>query len=90
MPNLRQLTEIAEHPNVLTETDVAMPVKPTRIDWLVRKAKLMRVVKPDISAIEYIVETARPGEVDFVDEGDYYSTHLWRSYKNLSTRYSCS
>ncbi len=90
MPNIRLVTEIAEHPNVLTETDVAMPVKPIRIAWLVRKAKLMRVVKPGISAIEYIVETARPGEVNFVDEGDYYSTHLWRSYKNLSTRYSCS
>ena len=84
MPNIRLVTEIAEHPNVLTETDVAMPVKPIRSAWL------MRVVKPSISAIEYIVETARPGEVNYVNEGDYYSIHLWRNYKNLSTRYSCS
>ena len=90
MPTIRQVTEIAEHPNVLTETDVAIPVKPTRVARLEREAKPMRVVKPGISALEYIVETARPGEVTYVNEGDYYSKHLWRSYKNLNTRYSCS
>ena len=90
MPTIRQFTEIVEHPNVLTETYVAMPVKPTRVAGPVREARPMRVVKPGISALEYIVETARPGEVNYVNEGDYYSKHLWRSYKNLSTRYSCS
>jgi len=36
-----------------------------------------------MSAIEYIVETARPGEVVHIDEGDYYNKHLWGSYKDL-------
>ena len=46
--------------------------------------------KPGVSAIEYIVETARPGEVTHIDECDYYSKYLWRSYKEFSTRYSCT
>ena len=43
-----------------------------------------------MSAVEYIVATARPGEVIHVKEGDYYSKHLWRSYQDLDSRYSCT
>ena len=43
-----------------------------------------------MSAVEYIVATARPGEVVHVKEGDYYSKHLWRSYQDLDSRYSCT
>jgi len=81
MPTIRQLAEIEE---ASTDTDAAMPASHERA------ARPLRLVKSGISAIEYIVETARSGEVIYVDEGDYYNQHLWRGYKGLSTRYSCS
>jgi hypothetical protein len=40
-------------------------------------------VKSGISAIQYIVETARPGEVTHIDEADYYNPHLWRNYQDF-------
>lgn len=45
----------------------------------------LRVVDHGMSAIEYIVDNAEPGEVIFVDEDDYYNPYLWRSYEDLST-----
>jgi hypothetical protein len=38
------------------------------------------LVRPGISAIEYIVQTARPGEVVHVAEEEYYNPFLWRTY----------
>jgi hypothetical protein len=40
----------------------------------------LRLLRPGISAIEYIVETARPGEVIHVSEDAYYNPYLWRNY----------
>lgn len=42
--------------------------------------RTLKIVAPDISAIEYIVEHAAPGEVIHIAEKDYYNPHLWRSY----------
>ena len=39
--------------------------------------------KPAHSAIEFIVENARPGEVIYIDDEDYYNHQLWRSYKGI-------
>ncbi len=38
------------------------------------------LVRPGTSAIEYIVATARPGEVIHVSDAEYYNPHLWRNY----------
>ena len=40
----------------------------------------LKIAKPGISAIEYIVESAQPGEVTHIAEEDYYNPYLWRSY----------
>ncbi len=40
----------------------------------------LTVVRSGISAIEYIVENAQPGEVIHIAEEDYYNPYLWRSY----------
>lgn len=40
----------------------------------------LMLVRPGISAIEYIVQTARPGEVVHVAEEEYYNPFLWRTY----------
>ena len=97
MPTIRQLAEFQE---VSTDNNVAGPVIPAGVDKPMRVARParvaepakvaepVRIVTPGMSAIEYIVETARPGEVIHVDEGDYYNKQLWRSYNGLSTRYS--
>jgi hypothetical protein len=84
MLTIRQLAEFKEASTDTTDTDVAMPVIRERA------TKPLRLVESGMSAIEYIVETARSGEVIYVDEENYYNQHLWRGYKGLSTRYSCS
>ncbi len=38
------------------------------------------LVRPGTSAIEYIVATARPGEVIHVSDAEYFNPHLWRNY----------
>jgi hypothetical protein len=71
MPTIRQIFELDESS---VGTCVEIPAKH-------RKANLpLRLVRPGISAIEYIVETARPGEVVHVSEDAYYNPYLWRSY----------
>lgn len=62
----------------------------TQSPKILTSAKPLRAVNAGMSAIEYIVENAKPGEVIHVDECDYYSKHLWRSYKEFNTRYSCT
>ena len=44
------------------------------------KKPLMLVI-PGTSAIEYIVATARPGEVVYVTDAEYYNPYLWRNYE---------
>ena len=80
MPTIRQ----AVSKEVSADRDVAMPENPVRV------AKPLRLVKPGMSAIEHIVETARPGEVTRINEWDYYSAHLWSNYEGFDTRYSCT
>lgn len=65
MPTIRQ---IAEYLEISATTN--------------RKAapRTLKIVKPDISAIEYIVENAAPGQIVHIAEEDYYNPHLWRSY----------
>jgi hypothetical protein len=55
-------------------------LKPARVE-----SPSLRIVQPDKSAIEHIVETARPGEVEYVDDWDYHNAYLWRSYKDFNT-----
>ena len=43
----------------------------------------IKVGKPAESAIEFIVESARPGEVISISDEDYYSDQLWRSYEGM-------
>lgn len=45
--------------------------------------KPLMLLKPRISAIEYIVMTAQPGEVIHVTDEDYRNPHLWRSYLDV-------
>ena len=45
--------------------------------------KPLVLVQPGTSAIEYIVATARPGEVIHVSDAEYYNPHLWRSYSDV-------
>ena len=78
MPTIRQQVE---HQRVSAGRIAIMPVKPARVE----KPSLW-IVQPHMSAIEYIVETARPGEVVHVDDGDYHNGYLWRSYEDCSTR----
>jgi hypothetical protein len=70
-----------EHQRVSAGRVAIMPVKPGRVARLP-----LWLVKPRMSAIEHIVETARPGEVIHVDDGDYYNAHLWRNYNCFITR----
>lgn len=71
MPTIRQMAEPFES------------AAGTRVDTQATKenalAPLM-LVRRGMSAIEYIVETARPGEVIHVREDEYYNPHLWRNY----------
>ena len=78
MPTIRQQVE---HQRVSDGKIAIMSVKPARV-----KSPSLWIVQPDMSAIEYIVETARPGEVVHVDDGDYHNGYLWRSYEDFNTR----
>lgn len=42
----------------------------------------IEAVMPSKSAIEFIVENARPGEVVSISDEDYYNHQLWRSYES--------
>jgi hypothetical protein len=42
----------------------------------------LMLVLPGTSAIEYIVATARPGEVIHVSDAEYYNPHLWQNYSD--------
>ncbi len=75
---------IADFQSPSAAADTAAPVTPEE------PGASPRAFGHGMSAVEYIVATARPGEVIHVHEGDYYSKHLWRSYKDLESRYSCS
>ena len=77
MPIIRQRVE---HQRVSTGIIATMPVNPLRVT----KPRL-NVVKPRMSAIEYIVENAHPGEVVYVDEADYYNEYLWSRYEGLKS-----
>jgi hypothetical protein len=46
----------------------------------------IKAAKPAESAIEFIVESARPGEVIYIDDEDYYNHHLWRSYQGIRSQ----
>ena len=74
MPTIRQLQSALRAPST---GRVSKPRTSARTD-----ARL-RLVKSGISAIQYIVETARPGEVTHIDEADYYNPHLWRKYQDF-------
>jgi hypothetical protein len=82
MPTIRQQVQ---HQRVSAGRIAIMPKKPASVV----KPSLW-VVGPRKSAIEYIVETARAGEVVYVDDEDYYNACLWRSYKDFNTTKSCS
>jgi hypothetical protein len=84
MSNIHHFEGFSKPPKILTGADAALPVKPAG------GARSLSAINPGMSAIEYIVENAKPGEVIHVDECDYYSKYLWRSYKEFSTRYSCT
>ena len=71
MPTIRQLIDSAEFPN---GRERIAPAKPRT-----RKKPLI-MVKSGTSAIEFIVKTAKPGEVIHVSDEDYFNPHLWRSY----------
>lgn len=74
MPTVRQ---VAESNEVSAGRDVTTPA-------ILKKArKPLRLVNPSMSAIEYIVETALPGEVIHVTEEEYYNPHLWRCYEDV-------
>jgi hypothetical protein len=74
MPTIRQQVG---HQRVSADRFAIVPVKPTRVE-----SPSLWVVQPDMSAIEYIVATAHPGEVMHVDDGDYHNSYLWRSYED--------
>jgi hypothetical protein len=78
MPTIRQQVE---HQRVSAGRIAITPVKPARLE-----SPSLWIVQPDMSAIEYIVATARPGEVVHVDDGDYHNGYLWRSYEDFNTR----
>jgi hypothetical protein len=78
MPTIRQQVE---HQRVSAGRVAIMPVKVARVE-----SPSLRIVQPQMSAIEYIVENARPGEVVYVDDGDYHNDYLWRSYDDFNTR----
>ena len=76
MPTIRQQVE---QQRVSVGRIAIMPMEPVRVP------PSLRVVSLRKSAIEHIVETARPGEVVLVDDDDYYNHCLWRSYKDFNT-----
>jgi hypothetical protein len=69
-----------EHQRVSADRIVIRPMKPARVE-----NPSLWIVPPEMSAIEYIVETSRPGEVEYVDDWDYHNAYLWRSYKDFNT-----
>ncbi|MEH6611698.1 MAG: hypothetical protein V7696_20200 [Halioglobus sp.] len=75
MPTIRQQVE---HPRVTAGRIAVMPMKPARVE-----TPSLRIVKTHMSAIEYIVENARSGEVVHIDDGDYHNDYLWRSYDDF-------
>ena len=73
MPTVRQLADTIGAPTgrgIPLPTIQAQPRKP------------FVLVKTHTSAIEYIVATARPGEVIHVTDADYYNPYLWHSYED--------
>ena len=74
MPTVRQLAKAARIPAGKSSD---MPAVPRN------SRKPLMLVKPRISAIEYIVMTAQPGEVIHVTDEDYRNPHLWRSYLDV-------
>ena len=76
MPTIRQQVE---HQRVSAGRIAIMPMKPARVE-----SPSLWIVQPDTSAIEYIVATARPGEVVHVADGDYYNSYLWSSYEDFN------
>ena len=78
MPTIRQQVE---HQRISAGRIAIMPMKPARVD-----NPSLRIVQPHMSAIEYIVENARPGEVVHVDDGDYHNDYLWSCYEDFNTR----
>jgi hypothetical protein len=76
MPTIRQQVE---YQRASASIIAIMPVKPARLESL-----SLCIVQPDMSAIEYIVATARPGEVVHVDDGAYHNAYLWRSYEDFN------
>jgi hypothetical protein len=77
MPTIRQQVE---HQRVSAGRIAIKPVKPERAE-----SPSLWIVQPHMSAIEYIVENARPGEVVHVDDGDYHNDYLWRSYEDFNS-----
>ena len=77
MPTIRRQVE---HHRVSAGRIARTPTKPASVV----KPSLW-VVDPRKSAIENIVDTARPGEVLHVNDKDYYNNCLWRSYKDFNT-----
>jgi hypothetical protein len=78
MPTIRQQVG---HQRVSAGRIAIMPVKPARVE-----NPSLCIVQSHMSAIEFIVETACPGEVVHVDDGDYHNGYLWRSYEDFNTR----
>ena len=52
----------------------------TALSKLTEVIPSIEVETPAKSAIEFIVESARPGEVISIGDEDYYNHQLWRSY----------
>ena len=73
MPTFRQSVESTD---VQYGIDVPLSVMHTNLQ------QPLVLVEPCTSAIEYIVATARPGEVIHVTDAEYYNPHLWRSYED--------
>jgi hypothetical protein len=78
MPTIRQQVE---HQRVSAGRIAIVPVKPARVE-----SPSLWIVQPDVSAIEYIVATARSGGVVHVDDGDYHNSYLWSSYEDFDMR----
>ena len=74
MPTIRQLAESLEISAART-TGAAVNLRKQRGS--------LRLVKPGVSAIEHIVNTAQPGEVIHVADDDYFNPYLWRSYLGM-------
>jgi hypothetical protein len=57
MSNIHHFEGFSKPPKILTGADAALPVKPAG------GARSLSAINPGMSAIEYIVENAKPGEV---------------------------